>query len=163
MVGKRVIEPVAWGVVASGVWLATLSSITLPEALFAMGAALPCALAARATRRVLGSRWTFDARWLLLPVAVVVTAWAEFVPVITAALHGRSGQIRRQSMEPSGEAYAEGRAAVFGVALSATPGSLVIHDDPAHRQFEIHRLASAGHTIDALIPKVVFGESVVDR
>ena len=161
---SRVVETVIWSALACGAWLTTLSSATPPEVCFALAAAVPAALAARGTRRLLSGGWTMRVRWAILPMAVVVTAVAEVAAVLRAAVTGRSGELLRLPIEGSGgREPVEGRAAAFILATSATPGSLVVQDDRDHRRFSIHRLASAGPRVESMITRVVAGESVVDR
>ena len=148
-------EVFVWGGLACGVWLATLPAVTVPELCFAVAAAIPAGYAGRATRRILGGDWHVRARWLWLPVSIVATAVAELPATFRVALRGGRGRIAHDSLEPVPESRAPARAAAYVLATSATPGSLVIHDDQAHRRFTIHTLATAPAPADSLIEKVV--------
>jgi hypothetical protein len=160
--GRSLAEVAIWSIAGVGAWLLTLSSITLPELCIAAAMAVPCALVGHATRMVLGGGWSVRARWMALPATVLVTAAAEVAVALRAGFRGRRGRFEDIVLD-SDVRPSEGRAAVFMLATSATPGSLVVHDDTEHRRFALHRLVSAGSKVDAMIPKVVSGGSVVDR
>lgn len=137
-VTMRVItEATCWAVVAVGIWLATLSSVTLPETCFALGAGAVCGIAAWAARGALGGSWRVRMRWLwwLLPLSVsILVETGELVRMALTRPHGGRLAVYDFSDEPAERLI--GREAVGTIALSATPGTVVADCDPITDAFE---------------------------
>jgi len=151
-------EAVAWALITLGLWLATLSSVSLPEACFALVCAIPCGRSAVATRRALGDAWELRRRWLALPLVVTWTALADLRGVVRAAASRRSGRLRHVNLPAEPRHTAQARAALFILGISATPGALAIHVDNGLRRFVVHDLASSGGRIEE-----VLADGPVDR
>jgi hypothetical protein len=147
-----VLETVAWSAVACAVWLATLSSITLPETCFAIAAAIPCGILARASRRALDASWSFRPQWLAWPALVLVTLVAEVVQLFgTEVVRPRSGRIATLDLPEEEPTLASGRTATATLALCSTPGSLVADNDPARHRLTVHTLLSAGPDLRSVV------------
>jgi hypothetical protein len=73
--GKLLLQGLFWAAVDVGLWLLTLSSVTLPEVRVAIAAAVPSAALAVAARRAVRRAWAPRPAWISwlppLPVAVV--------------------------------------------------------------------------------------------
>lgn len=153
------VETLWWAAVAVATWLATLSSVTLPELCFAVATAVPSGAAATATRRALHGSWRFRPRWLLLPLLVPIAVLAELPALGRVALRRRAGGLRTLQLPPVPARLRHGRSAALTLAVSATPGSLVVHDDARGDRLVVHLLVSAGPRIE----EVVGGERLDDR
>jgi hypothetical protein len=140
-----------WTLAALGLWLATLSSVSLPEVCFALACAIPCGICAVATRRALGDAWHLRRRWLALPLLVAWTALADLAGVMRAASSRSSGRLRHVDLPTEPERTAQARAALFILGISATPGGLAIHVDNGLRRFVVHDLASSGKRIEEVL------------
>lgn len=139
------LETSGWAVVACGVWLATLSGITLPELCFAVAASIPCGVLARAGRRALGASWRFDPEWLAWPLPVVDTLLAEVVVLWRIAVRRpRPGELSTVDLPAEEPGLARGRAATATLAFCSTPGSLVADTDPEQHRLTVHTLLAAG-------------------
>src|SRR4051812_7595828 len=99
-------EVVFWEAACTGLWLLTLSSISLSEALVAAACGLPSAVLAVVARRAVGGSWPVQPRWtrwlLPLPVAVVADG-GRVLGRALAVLGGRrvpSGEIRPVQLDP---------------------------------------------------------------
>jgi hypothetical protein len=128
----RFVETLVWWVVLCGLWLLTLSTFPTPELVAAVAVSLPCAASATVARRAVGASWRVRpgwARWLPpLPVAVL----ADTVRVLAAVLRrpvvrGERGRLLRVAPRPeSDKRYAATQRALAVVALSLSPGSVVV-------------------------------------
>lgn len=126
-------EVLLWTAAATGVWLLTLSSVTLPELVAALATALPCAVLAVAARRALERSWSAApswARWPLTLPAVVVADTVRVLGLAAGVLLGRripEGELRRVPLHRDRPAarWAARQAAVEGL-VSAGPGTVVL-------------------------------------
>jgi len=154
---RGAVEVAAWAVVAAGCWLVTLSGVTASELCFAAAAGVPAGVAARATRHVLGGSWCLRPRWALLPFVVIRTTLVESPTLVRTSLRRRSGRLQSVELPDAGE-LTQARAALLILATSATPGSLVVHDEDGHC-FLMHRFPRT----DDRVREVLAGESVARR
>lgn len=146
----RAVEVTAWAAACVGIWLLTLSSVTVPDLLLAVPAGMLCGLLAAGGRRLAGGGWHARPRWavwlLALPVAVIADTVGVWRVAARAAFNpGRSGYDRLVQL-PAGETedVAATRRGIATLALSASPGSYVIDFDPDRRELLIHTLADNG-------------------
>ena len=138
----RLLETVAWWPLLVGVWVLTLSSVSVSELAFAAAAALPCAALATAARRAIRGSWRADLGWLRWLPALVGALAADTARVLALGLrHARSRQLPaglstvELGSSPAGRR--SGHAALAALTLSATPGSIVVDDDASDRQPEL--------------------------
>jgi multisubunit Na+/H+ antiporter MnhE subunit len=147
-----VLETIGWTVVTGAVWLATLSTVTLPEVCFAVAAGLVSGAFAAAGRRSLGGSWRFRPRWVLWAPQVAASLVAEVVELarvtVRAAPHGRL-----HTLETPDECRerASGREALATLALCSTPGSVVVDSDPEERTLTVHTLVSKGPDLTSVV------------
>lgn len=109
-----VVEGTVWWAVLVGVWLLTLTTVTLPELVVAAVAAVPCAGAATAARAAYRASWR--------PGKALVRS-LPLVPmeVVRELVRGPSdGTVREVPVTESG---------VATVVLSLSPGTVVLDDD----------------------------------
>jgi hypothetical protein len=154
--GLAAIETLCWWVACTGVWVATLGTVTTPELVAATSAALPCAVLARAGRRAMRLRARIPARaWL----------WLALVPIIAVTDLGRvvrwAGRVDRDYRVsswlvvralPVGESpRATGWRAVAIAAVSATPGTLVLDLDPGTGNALMHAIVRSAPAIDVRV------------
>lgn len=149
----RIVEVVVWWGLCLGVWLISLSAISLPELVVAVLASFPCAVLAVAGRHAAGNTWRFRARAFapaaLLPVAIV----SDTAGVLASALPGRrrAGEFTDVHVEGgAGKGPApDGRRAVATLLVTLTPGSFVadIHDDGTAR---VHVLTERGPRMERI-------------
>jgi multisubunit Na+/H+ antiporter MnhE subunit len=147
-------EVLWWWGACVGIWLLTLSSVTPAELTVAIACGLPCALAARAARRAAGDAWLPRARWLawlvLLPAAVLADT-ARLTGLLAQAARGRADpgrlrDIRLPAAEPGPVALAH--RALASLAISASPGTLVVDSDPRGSKLTIHAMAGGWPGLD---------------
>lgn len=149
---KPLAEIVGWSVVAFGVWVVTLSGLTLPEVCFAAACGLVSGVLAYAGRRALGASWSFRWSWLLWPVPVIGALVAELIGLLGVAGRGRSlGRLATIDLPAEDPSTARGREAVATLALCATPGSVVARGDPEAHQLTVHSLLSAGPDLTQVV------------
>lgn len=149
MSSMGLVETVCWSAVACAVWLATLSSVTVPELGIALAASIPCGLLARASRRALGGSWRFRARWCLWLLPVTASLFAELVALFRlSAMRPHQGALRTIDLPDEAAETAAGREALGILALSSTPGSVVADCDREHGRVTVHVLVSAGPDVE---------------
>ena len=142
------VEVIVWTVVLVAVWVATLTSVGLLELVVAVVVAVPPAVLATATRRVLDAPAELPAGWwrwaVRLPGDVVADtvrlAGATVRAIRTRTPLGRERTLPLPDPPPTGP---DGRASVGAITISTTPasyvadvedGALVVHalsDDPS--------------------------------
>ncbi len=151
-----------WTGACVGLWLLTLSSVSWPDLVLAAACGLPCAVAARAGRRAAGGRWRPRLRWLawLGPLAAAIPADLARLFLLASrpgaggagnGAPGRFGQITMPRGEPVPVASA--RHALATLAISASPGSLVIDSDPAAGTMDEHALGSGRPHLDQVVAR----------
>lgn len=137
----RVTEVVVWWAVLVAVWMFTLSSVSIQETVVSVIAGLPCALTATAARTAYGREWRPRLRWfralVLLPGAIIQD---------TARVLTRPSSLgtRRAVPVSSDEAH----RALATVAVSATPGTVVLDDSPEHAELLVHALVPGGSRLE---------------
>lgn len=141
-------ELVLWWVGGTLFWLATASTVTMSETLVAAAIALIAAVLARLARRAI----PFDAKprlaWLrwaaLVPVSAVADA-ARLVPW----LGGRQAEDIVEARLPASTDRAETGLRAGGiVALSATPGTVVVDCEPRSGTVRMHSLVKGWPHLD---------------
>jgi hypothetical protein len=153
-VATALAEIVAWAAVTLGIWLVTLSGLTLPETLFAAGASVPCGVGAWAGRRAMGASWRFRPAWVLWPVPVAVTAVIELGELFrTAVWRPHPGRLKTIELPAEERRLAAGREAAATLALSSTPGTLGAHHDPRENRLVVHELLSLGPDLDSVVAR----------
>jgi hypothetical protein len=145
------VEIMAWAAVSFGIWLATLSSVTVPEMCFAAAAGLPCGVLAWAGRRALGASWRFRPSWALWPAPVALTAVIELAGLVRTAARSDTGRLKTIELPEEDPPLSAGREAAATLALCSTPGSQVAHFDPEEHTMIIHELLSLGPDLDSMV------------
>jgi hypothetical protein len=140
--------------VATLVWIATLSSVTVPELGIAIALSIPCGILARLGRRALEASWRFRLRWLGWPVPVVASLVAELGKLfLLAASSPHDGELTEIPLPTEPRELARGRAAVATFALCSTPGSLVVDTDLDRNRLVVHELLSAGPDLAEVVQR----------
>jgi hypothetical protein len=130
------VEVVVWTVVLVAVWVATLTAVGGLELVVALLVAVPLAVLATATRRVLDAPAELPTGWwrwaLRLPGAVVAdTARLAVATVRAIATRTPLGCERTLPLPDPPTAGPDGRASIGAITISATPASYVadVEDD----------------------------------
>jgi hypothetical protein len=144
-------EIAAWTAVAFGVWLATLSSVTVPEMCFAAATSLPSGVLAWAGRRAMGGSWRFRPSWALWPAPVAVTVVLELGGLVRTAARSDSGRLKKLELPEEDPVLAAGREAAATLALCSTPGAQVVHHDPEEHRMIVHELLAQGPDLEAVV------------
>ena len=155
---RQLAELLFWWAAAMGVWLLTLSSMSLPEVSVAAAAGLPCAVLAIASRRAVGGSWPPRAAWLRwaapLPLAVVADG-ARVLGRAAGVLVGRrigDGEIRPVQLPRERPAPRRQSREAMAVALvSATPGSVVVDLDDGSGRMLLHALGSGRPSMEEAV------------
>jgi multisubunit Na+/H+ antiporter MnhE subunit len=153
----RAVELLWWWGAAVGIWLLTLSSVGTAELAVAAACGLPCAVAALAGRAAVRGCWTPRARWAWwLPplVASIVTDSAR--ALLVAARRTRRIEQRGELREvrlPAGEPdpVAAARRALATLAVTSTPGTLVVDTDPDRCLLVTHSLLPGPSRIEKVV------------
>ena len=130
------VELIAWTVVLVAVWVATLTSIGVLELVVAAAVAVPLAVLATATRRVLDAPAALPAAWwrwaVRLPGAVVADTVRLTGATVRAIATGTPLGCERVLPLPDPPASGfDDRASVGAITISTTPASYVadVRDD----------------------------------
>ncbi|WP_225830046.1 Na+/H+ antiporter subunit E [Streptomyces sp. NK08204] len=148
-----------WWAAAVGVWLLTLSSVTLPDLMVAAACGLPSAVAARAGRLAVGGCWRPRAGWIRWAVVLPPSVVADTGRVLwTAVRHARSerppGKLREIALpHDTPEAVAAARRALATVGLSATPGTYVLAGDPERHCLVVHSLSDTTSLVEKAVTR----------
>lgn len=151
-------EVVFWWAACAGVWLLTLSSVTLPEALIAALCALPCAVVAVVARRAVEGSWPVQpgwARWLFpLPAAIVADS---------ARVLGRATLVLAGRRVPSGDEHTvplhhdrpvwrwRAHQALATVLVTAAPGTVVLDVAEDSGELRVHALGSGRPSMEEVV------------
>jgi hypothetical protein len=124
----RAWEVVLWWAGLSGLWLLTVSPLTLPDTAAGLVAALACAMLAVACRVALGGRWRFRFRWLAW---LVPLGWE----VLVDTLRLRPGRVSEEFTEiglPPQAAPEQGaaRRAAVSMVLASSPSTVLVDELP---------------------------------
>lgn len=140
------IEIVVWWVALTALELMLISAVDRYELLAAVLLALVCAVVASLARTAQPSSWRLRLDWLgwlpLLPVRIVL----DTVAVLLAAAKGEKGTWRTTPVAGAkgDDAGARGARAVGAMALSLSPGSVVVDVDGTSGVARLHSLGSSG-------------------
>lgn len=146
---RAILAAAAAGTVLLGLWLLLLSTTAIPEVLAGMVAAAIATTAGVAAVSATGSQFHPRAAWLwelrCLPW-LVVTDSVVAARVLARAIAGRRSLSRYVAVGPLAIAGAEPRAAarraVYTVACSLPPGTIVVALDEETRSVLLHQLVA---------------------
>ncbi|BBZ14544.1 hypothetical protein [Mycobacterium branderi] len=131
-------EILLWWALTAAVWLATLTSFTAAELAVAVGATLPCAVAARSARRANRGYWRFRVDWFRWAATILrdvpLQAFQTWMYVL---MRRRRGVISAVSLPAEPEPVADARRAVVVLAFATTPGTVVLD---CNSQVLLHRI-----------------------
>jgi multisubunit Na+/H+ antiporter MnhE subunit len=135
-----------------GVWLITLSAVSMEDLVVATLVSFPCGVLAVVGRVATRHTWGLRPVWLVplltLPIAIV----SDTFQVLSSAVLRRPG--RFDSIAVGGGvgdgARAQGRRAIASFWVTVTPGSLVADIDPGTGEALIHVLAERGPRMQRL-------------
>jgi len=154
----RLAETVVWWAVGIGVWLLTLSSVSAPDVVAAVVAALPCAVLAVAARRAVEGSWAPQLRRLRQVLPLPVAVGADTVRLLgraAAVLAGHpipAGDLREVHLERDRGAERWAAHQATAVALvSASPGSVALHVDEKTGQLLLHMLGSGRPRMEEVV------------
>jgi multisubunit Na+/H+ antiporter MnhE subunit len=156
---SAVLEVAWWWGAAVGIWLLTLSSVTFPDLIAAIGCGLPCGLAARAGRHAMRAAWRPRlgwVRWLAPLPAQIVTDSARVLAVAVRGLGGDRdpGELREIRLAAGEDPAARSaHQALAGLMLSLTPGTFVLESDPEENIVVVHSLASGWPDLDQAVSR----------
>ena len=155
---RHLAEMAFWWAACTGIWLLTLSSVSLSESLVAIGAALPCALLAVAARRAVHGYWPVRpawARWLLPLPAAVLADTLRVLGLAAGVLVGRRippGELRSVDLSPertTGDRQAHHAVAVL--LTTATPGTVVLDVGGRSGRMSFHALGSGRPRMEEVV------------
>jgi multisubunit Na+/H+ antiporter MnhE subunit len=155
---RYLVEGVIWLALCVGVWLLTLSSVSTPELVAAVLAAVPCAVLAVVVRRTIGGSWSPRPAWAAWLVTLPVAVLADTVRVLGLAagvLVGRrlpDGELRELPLpvdRPAGRWHA--RQAAVGTLVNATPGTVVADVDERTGRVLIHALGDGRPSMEEVV------------
>lgn len=152
-----VFELAAWWGLMVGIWVLTLSSVSVAELAIAAACALPCAVAVWGSRRAAGGRWWPRLRWIAWPAPVAAAVWADTGRVMVVAVKALlgmeqpTGELRRVQLPAEGGARASARHAIGGIVLSSTPGTFVMDEDTDTSTLVVHSIVSGPPSVEEVI------------
>lgn len=158
MRANLLLEGLFWTAAGVGLWLLTLSSVTLPEVLVAIAAAVPSAALAVAARRAVGGAWAPRPAWMswLLPLPVAVVGdTVRVLRIAAGVLVGRrvpSGEIRevRLPRDRPAARWHTRRATAAGL-VTAAPGTVVLDVDGTSGRMLLHSLGSGRPAMEEVV------------
>lgn len=129
-------------------WLATASTVTFGETLIAAAIALIAAVLARVARRAIPFQAKPPLAWIRWAALVPVSAVADAVRLVPW-LRGRQPEGIAEEHLPGSTAPTETGLRAGGiVALSATPGTVVVDCDPTTGAVRLHSLVKGWPHLD---------------
>ena len=134
-------EIVLWWAAGTVFWLATASTITAVEAAVAALVSLVGAVLARMARRAMPFELTVRRVWLRWAAMVPVAAVADALRLARWLPGEQPAEVREGHLPADQGPAGVGWRAGGVVALSATPGSVVVDADPASGRVLVHSLA----------------------
>lgn len=154
-VAVAVLELALWWAAGTVFWLATASTVTASESLVAAAVSLVGAFLARLGRRAI----PFAARprrvWALWAALVPVAAAADMARLVRWLAGPQPDELREGAVPGSSTAAdpvaAAGWRAAGIAALSATPGAVVIDEDPDEGTVLAHTLVQGWPQLDAKV------------
>ncbi len=140
-------EVLVWAGGAFGIWMLTLSAISLEEIAVAAPASFMCGSAACATRRALRADWSLNWRAvepaLVLPASIVADC-AQLFTVPLRPRH-RAGTFEEVDTGAKGSSpRAAALRALAGIVICATPGTVVVEADVKSGRLTVHSLGFRG-------------------
>ncbi|MDR6622072.1 hypothetical protein [Sinomonas atrocyanea] len=144
---RAALEYALWTAAGTLFWLATASSVTAVETAVAAAVSLVCAVLARLARRALPFRARPVRGWLRWAAAVPAATVADLVRLPGWLRTGQREELREAGM-PAGGPRETGWRAGGIVALSATPGSIVVASDPESGAVKVHSITSGWPRLD---------------
>ncbi|AMM31363.1 hypothetical protein SA2016_0673 [Sinomonas atrocyanea] len=144
---RAFLEYVLWTAVGTLFWLATASTVTAVETGIAAAVSLVCAVLARLARRALPFRARPGREWLRWAAVVPLAACADLLRLPGWLRSGQPEQLREAAMPTGGDRQTGWRAGGI-VALSATPGSVVVASDPDSGAVTVHSVTSGWPRLD---------------
>ena len=153
------LEIVWWWAACVGIWLLTLSSVTTPDLVAAIGCGLPCAVAARAGRRAVGGRWRPRLAWLAWLPPMLASIVADEVRLMALAARRLAGgpepgefkEVAMPAGQPGDVAAAHRAAAVMTVSM--TPGTFAADADPEEDKLVIHFLVDGPPALERTVAR----------
>lgn len=150
------LELALWWALMIGVWELTLSGATLPDVLAAVAAGFCSAVAAVATRRLIGGRWRPRARWAMWLPVVGAKAVADTARAFSlAARHGVHRDVDTSCGEVPVRRGAERDVAIHqalaSLAITSTPGSVVYDIDSDGNRLYKHELVSGPPDLEGVV------------
>lgn len=151
-------EILFWEAACTGVWLLTLSSISMPELVTALVCALPCAVLAVLARHSVEGSWlprAAWARWLLpLPVAVVADT-GRVLRLAVLALFARpipAGELRtvRLTHDREGRVWRARQSAAV-LLVTAAPGTVTLDVDQDSSDAVLHALGAGRPQVEEAV------------
>lgn len=144
-------EVAAWTAAGTLFWIATASSVTPAEALVAVAIALPVGVVAGVARRAMPFRARPRRVWLRWVAMVPVAAVADMVRLVGWLRSGQPEDLRAARV-PAGHGAGEAGWRAGGiVAVSATPGSVVVGCDPEDGTAVVHSLVRGWPHLDTSV------------
>lgn len=152
------LEALFWEAAGVGIWLLTLSSVSVPELVTAALAAAPVAVVAVAARRAVGGSWALRPRWTawLLPLpAAVLADTVRVLRIAVTALAGRGvpgGRVRevRLPRDRPASRWRTRQATAAGL-VSAAPGTVVLDVDERSGRVLLHDLGSGRPAMEEVV------------
>lgn len=137
-------EILLWAAVCTGIWLGTLSAVSVPELAVGGGVGVICGLLGAASRRVLHAAWPVRVNWLRHICLVLVSIPVDAARVLGSALADEPGRFETVAVSGSqgGRSRAVGRRAAYVLFVSLTPGSVVLDADPDTGSALVHVVGS---------------------
>lgn len=156
---RALAEVLFWWAACVGLWLLTLSSVSLSETLVATGCGLACAVMAVVARRAVRGSWPVQPAWIrwLLPLPAAIAAdTARVLARAAGVLVGRvpSGRFRsvRLPRDPSAPRWRTRQAAAT-VLVTAPPGTVVVDVDEESGEMRLHDLAAGAPAMEKVVQR----------
>ncbi|HWG64980.1 MAG TPA: hypothetical protein VG253_25115 [Streptosporangiaceae bacterium] len=151
-------EVICWWAACTGIWLLTLSAVSVPELVTALACALPSALAARAGRHAMSARWQPRAQWVAWLIRLPASVTADTARLFGAACRwvvrpDGTGELRDVQLPHEAAPVAGTRRALASLVLSATPGTLVVDTNPEEDKLVIHSLVNGPPKLDEVVQR----------
>lgn len=158
---RAAIEIAGWSAAGLLVWTATLSSIAPAELVIGLLAAVVAGVLARSARKAIGQEGVPAAmwrRWLGWAPVVPVAAAADLARLVGWLLRGRpeaspSDRVVRLSMPAGDERAAVAWRQGAALAVSSTPGSVVLRIEADHGELILDQLVSGPPHLDRRVSR----------
>ncbi len=149
-------ELVAWVVVLTAVWVATLTTVGLLEVVVAAAISVPIGVLALAARRVLDAPVGLPRggwRWAVRLPGAVVTDTVRLVGAVAHTLRSGDplGQVRRLPLADPPDQGADVRGTLGAVTISTTPGAYVA--DVRRDALVVHALSPTPSALERAVAR----------